>query len=156
MIGLTDLPVAGDLTVERLGDLEIVLLSPPDASVPDVIPPAALGGIPLILPSVGSTRRVEYERFFDVLGFRPVVAFESDERASWLEGVLAGIGSVLWYGERAASALERGARLSHFDPPLRRSIGLVHRPDHLHRGARDLIDLAHELGLPTWAFSRPG
>ncbi len=79
------------------------------------------------------------------------MALESDERGSWLEGVLAGIGSVLWYGERATHAIERGAEVGWFSPPLRRQIGLSHRPDLGPGPAATFIEVAAELGLPDWA-----
>jgi DNA-binding transcriptional LysR family regulator len=151
MVGLTDLPVADGLVVVPLGEFEVVLLSPATADIPDVIEWSALEGVPLILPSTGTTRRAEFDAFFAVLGFEPVVALESDERGSWLEGVLAGIGSVLWYGERASTALERGARISRFTPALRRPIGFVHAPDDRRPEVTALLDVARTVGLPDWA-----
>jgi DNA-binding transcriptional LysR family regulator len=153
MIGLTDLPVDGELVVVPLGEFEVVLLSPAASSLPDAIEWSALDGVPLILPSTGTTRRTEFDAFFAVLDIEPVVALESDERGAWLEGVLAGIGSVLWYGERATNALERGARLSRFTPALRRSVGLIHAPDERRPEVTALLDLAQAIGLPDWAFT---
>ena len=151
MVGLSDLPASGELVVVPLGHFEVVLLSPPGSGLPAVIEWSALDGVPLILPSVGTTRRAEFDVFFELLGIRPVVALESDERGSWLEGVIAGIGAVLWYGERANSAVERGARVSHFTPALRRSIGLCHGPGRIAPAAVDFLGLATEVGLPSWA-----
>jgi LysR family transcriptional regulator, cyn operon transcriptional activator len=151
MVGLSDLPVDDGLVVLALGAFEVVLLSPPDSGLPAQIGWSDLDGVPLILPSDGTTRRAEFEAFFDALGIRPVVALESDERGSWLEGVLAGIGAVLWYGERANNAIDRGARLSHFEPPLTRSVGLCYVPGQLAPEVAGLVDLVRELGLPDWA-----
>ena len=151
MVGLSDLPVADDLVVVPLGHFEVVLLSPPESALPEQIEWTDLDGVPLILPSVGTTRRAEFDAFFEILGIRSVVALESDERGSWLEGVLAGIGAVLWYGERANSAVERGARVSHFTPALRRSIGLCHGPGRIAPAAVDFLGLATEVGVPSWA-----
>ena len=145
--------IRDSLVVVPLGEFEVVLLSPADSNLPDEIEWSALEGVPLILPSTGSTRRAEYDAFFQVLGFEPVVALESDERGSWLEGVLAGIGSVLWYGERATNTLERGARLSHFLPALRRPVGLIHAPGEQRPEVTALLDVAQEIGLPGWAFT---
>jgi LysR family transcriptional regulator, cyn operon transcriptional activator len=155
MLGLCDLPLPDELVVVPVGHFEVVLLSPPGSLLPEQITWGALDGIPLILPSIGTTRRTEFNAFFDMLEIRPVVALESDERGSWLEGVLAGIGSVLWYGERATNAIERGAQLAHFTPPLRRSIGLTHLPDHLEPEAEAFLGLAGEIGLPSWAYTSP-
>src|SRR6185503_13685894 len=69
MVGLTDLPVADDLVVVPLGEFEVVLLSPAGSALPDEIDLAALEGVPLILPSTGTTRRAEYDALFAVLGF---------------------------------------------------------------------------------------
>ena len=153
MVGLSDLPVPDTLVVVPLGHFEVVLLSPPGSGLADEIEWSDLDGVPLILPSVGTTRRREFDAFFEILGIRPVVALESDERGSWLEGVVAGIGAVLWYGERANSAIGRGARLSRFSPPLRRSIGMSHATGHPAPEATALVELAQELGLPSWAYT---
>ena len=150
VVGLCDLPAPDDLELVPLGEFEVVLLSPPGSDLPDRIAWDDLGGLPLILPSAGSTRRAEYEAFFGATGIRPVVALESDERGSWLAGVLAGIGSVLWYGERATHAIERGAVVSGFTPPLRRSVGFVHRRGGLSPAADELIAAACKIGLPDW------
>jgi hypothetical protein len=72
---------------------------------------------------------------------------ESDERSSWMEAMLAGIGAVLWYGERAGAAVERGARLTRFDPAVMREIGVSFRPGHLEGAARDLVDVATAVGI---------
>ena len=101
----------------------------------------------LILPSPGTTRRAEFEVLFDAIDVTPIVALESDERSSWMEGMLAGIGSVLWYGERAGTAVERGARLTRFEPAVRREIGLSYRPGHLDDAGADLVRVATGLGL---------
>ena len=86
MVGLTDLPVPDDVVVVPLGEFEVVLLSPADSELPAEIDWSDLDQVPLILPSTGSTRRVEFDAFFSLLGIQPVVALESDERGSWLEG----------------------------------------------------------------------
>ncbi len=151
MVGLTDLPVPDEVVVVPLGEFEVVLLSPADSALPSEIDWSDLDRVPLILPSTGTTRRVEFDAFFSLLGIQPVVALESDERGSWLEGVLAGIGSVLWYGERATNALDRGARMSHFTPPLRRAVGLIHAAGEQRPEVTALVELVHEIGLPEWA-----
>jgi DNA-binding transcriptional LysR family regulator len=153
MVGLTDLDAVDGLEVVPLGEFEVVLLSPATSTLADRIELTALDRLPLILPSTGSTRRAEFDALFAGLGIEPVVALESDERGSWLEGVLAGIGSVLWYGERATNALERGARVSHFDPPLRRQVGLVHAPGERRPEVTALLDVARAIGLPEWALT---
>ena len=93
---------------------------------------------------------------FATLGFEPVVALESDERGSWLEAVVARIGSVLWYGERASATLERGAaRQSHFVPPIHRPVGLVHAREDRRPEVAAILDVVREVGLPGWAQARP-
>jgi LysR family cyn operon transcriptional activator len=151
MLGLSDLPVADGLELVVLGQLEIVVLSSADADVPDTIPLGALDGMRLILPSPGTTRRAEFDALFEAIDVSPIVALESDERSSWMEGMLAGIGSVLWYGERAGAAVERGARLTRFDPAVQREIGLTYRPGILDTAGTDLIRVATELGLSDLA-----
>src|SRR6185503_10820124 len=74
MVGLTDLPVADELVVVPLGEFEVVLLSPAGSTLPDEMELSALDGVPLILPSTGTTRRAEFDAFFAVIGIEPVVA----------------------------------------------------------------------------------
>jgi LysR family cyn operon transcriptional activator len=146
-LGLSDLPVADGLQLVVLGQMEIVVLSSADSEVPPSIPLHALDGMRLILPSPGTTRRDEFDALFAAIGVTPVVALESDERSSWMEGMLAGIGSVLWYGERAGAAVERGAMLSRFDPPVEREIGLSFRAGSLDHAGLELVRVATGLGL---------
>ena len=146
-LGLSDLPVADGLQLVVLGQMEIVVLSSADSDVPPSIPLHALDGMRLILPSPGTTRRDEFDALFAAIGVTPVVALESDERSSWMEGMLAGIGSVLWYGERAGAAVERGAKLSRFDPPVEREIGLSFRAGSLDHAGLELVRVATGLGL---------
>jgi DNA-binding transcriptional LysR family regulator len=151
MVGFSDLPVSDELAVVPLGEFEIFLLSPPGSSQPELMPVQDLDGLPMILPSAGSKRRAEFEAFFELFDVRPNVALESDERDCWLEGVLAGIGSVLWYGERVTYAVERGAHVTRLNPALRRSIGLSHRREQPRGDVSDLVELAQDIGMPSWA-----
>jgi LysR family transcriptional regulator, cyn operon transcriptional activator len=147
ILGLSDLPIADGLEMVVLGQLEIVVLSSAEAQLPASMALTDLDGMRLILPSPGTTRRAEFDALFDGLGVTPVVALESDERSSWMEGMLAGIGAVLWYGERAGAAVERGARLTRFEPAVTREIGMSFRPGQLDGAARVLVEVAKAVGI---------
>lgn len=146
-LGLSDLPVTDGLELVVLGRLEIVVLSSADSTLPASIGLSDLDGMRLILPSPGTTRRAEFDALFEAVGVTPVVALESDERSSWMEGMLAGIGAVLWYGERAGAAVERGARLTRFEPSVTREFGMSHRPGQLEGAARALVEVAEAVGI---------
>lgn len=126
-IGITDLPVADGLSVVPVEAREIVVLAPPGTDLPDPLPAARLGDLQLILPTSGSHRRAAFDRMFAGLGIAPAVAFESDERASWIPAVLAGRGCCIWYRARGELARSLGAEVRGLDPRLEVSIGVVHR-----------------------------
>ena len=155
MVGLSDLPVPDGLVVVPLGQFEVVLLSPPGSELPAEIDLVHARRRPADTavdrhdPTGGSSTRSSTSSTSG-----PLVALESDERGSWLEGVVAGIGAVLWYGERATDAIDRGTGVSHFSPPLHRSIGLCHLPGGSGPRPAALLELAQERSAcPAWAHT---
>lgn len=125
--GITDLPVTEGLCAVPVETREVVLVAPPGTGLPDPLPVAALGDLQLILPTTGTLRRAAFGRMFAELGIAPAVAFESDERASWIPAVLARRGCCIWYRARGDLARSLGAEVSGLDPRLEVSIAVVHR-----------------------------
>ncbi|GIU90597.1 MAG: hypothetical protein KatS3mg010_1696 [Acidimicrobiia bacterium] len=153
-VGLCDLPVAAErLVVVPLEEREVVLIAPPGTELPDPVPLAALGDVPLILPVQGSERRRAFDALFATIGITPIVAFESDERAAWIPTVLAGQGCCIWYRSHGDRAEAAGALIRSFDPPLRREIGVVHPDGPLAAAAAAFVALAAERA--TIRRSRP-
>ena len=139
--GVTDLPAGEGLTVVPFEDREVVVVAPPGFGLPDPVPVTALGELPLILPTRGSLRRLAFDLMFAELGIAPAVAFESDERASWTPAVLSGVGCCVWYRSQGDAAAAFGAEVRALDPPLRRSIAIVHRNEELAPSVRALVEV---------------
>jgi LysR family cyn operon transcriptional activator len=140
--GISDLPVDGALVAVPFEHREVVLLAPPGAELPDPFPVARLGELPLVMPTRGGRRRAEFDVLLDSLGVTPDVAFESDERSSWIPAVLAGIGYCIWYRAQGEAAATQGAEVVALDRALGRSIAVVHRPGRLSPQVRALLGVA--------------
>jgi DNA-binding transcriptional LysR family regulator len=143
-LGLTDLPVPGDLSAHPFEQREVVLVSPLALRVREPVPPAALDGMRLVLPAPGGPRRAEIDAVLRRVGATPVAAVESDERGAWLGWVRAGMGSLLWYRNQLEDT--EGVAVRSFMPPITRMIGLVHAHRRLPPAARDFLAFAKDAG----------
>lgn len=143
-LALTDLPVPGDMSAHPFEQREVVLVSPPALRVREPVPPAALDGMRLVLPSRGTALRAEIDAMLRRVGATPVAAVESDERGAWLGWVRAGMGSLLWYRNQLEDT--DGVAVRSFLPPITRMIGFVHAHRRLPPAARDFLAFAKEAG----------
>ena len=144
-LGIVDFDVLpDDLDVWPLDRDEVVLISPPDTALPAFVTLATLDGLPLVLPGRDSSRRAELEALFAGAGVHPKVAMESDERATWVDSMLLGIGSFLGFRSHAMALAARGAVVRPFRPSMSRTIGLVHRPGSMSNAARAFVECACE------------
>jgi DNA-binding transcriptional LysR family regulator len=141
-LAVTDLPVPGDLVAHPFEQREVVLISPARLRLRDPVPQTALDGMRLVMPSRGTARRAELDGILARIGASPVVGIESDERGSWLECVRSGMGSLLWYRSQVEDA--EGLTVRSFNPPITRTIGLVHAHRPLSPVARDFLSFAKE------------
>jgi DNA-binding transcriptional LysR family regulator len=144
-LGAIDRLPHSDLSATTFGEEEVVLLSPPNTELPDPVPFAALDGLRLVMPAIGTARRREADEFFTAAGITPIVALETEDRSTWTSAVLANIGSVLWYATNARDAKRSGARIRSFAPPIYRRLYLVHRPQQLSPAASTILELVGEL-----------
>jgi len=141
-VGVADLPVPDGLEAVPFEWRDVVLLAPPGSGLPDPFPVDRLGEVRLITTSRGGHRRAEFDGLFAELGITPDVAFESDERASWIPAVLAGVGCCLWYRSQGESASLQGVEVVEVRPALGRAIGVVHRRGPLPVPVAALVDAA--------------
>jgi DNA-binding transcriptional LysR family regulator len=141
-LAVTDLPVPADLVAHPFEQREVVLISPARLRLRDPLPPAALDGMRLVMPTRGTSRRAELDGILAKIGVSPVVGVESDERGSWLECVRSGLGSLLWYRSQVEDT--GGLTIRSFTPPITRTIGLVHAHRPLSPVARDFLSFAKE------------
>ncbi len=143
-LGLTDLPVPGDLVTHPLERQEIVLISPPALELPNPVPMCRLDGMRLALPARGSVRRRELEAMFGRYAVNPVVVLETDERNGWLNAVRAGQASLLWYRGMAEQAGRAGLVVRSLEPAVRRVIAVVHARRRLPLIAQDFLATAEK------------
>lgn len=143
-LGLVDLPVDEQLKAHRVQDREVVLVSPPGTPLPPEVPMRLMDGLPMILANRGTGRRTEQEAMFALLGIRPVAALESDQRIAWVSAVLEGVGSLIWYRDMAERTFGTRVEIRPFDPPLIRTVGLVHQRGTLSRAARSFLLYARQ------------
>jgi len=153
-VGLAELPLAVSPDVAaRLVRLpllvqDVLLVRPPGAEPPagpgpaGGFPVARLAGAPLITTPIGTSSRALVERALAAAAVTPIVAVETEQREALLPLVLAGAGSALLPGPLAEQARQRGAVVWELVPPLRRTVGLVHRRGTLSPAAQAFVNLA--------------
>ena len=153
-VGLAELPLAvSEDPAEGLVCLalliqDVLLVRPPGTEPSEGpggaggFPVARLAGAPLITTPLGTSSRALVERALAAAAVTPVVAVETEQREALLPLVLAGAGSALLPGPLAEQARQRGAAVWELIPPLRRTVGLVHRRGTLSPAAHAFVDLA--------------
>jgi LysR family transcriptional regulator, carnitine catabolism transcriptional activator len=144
-LGLAELPVrGGDLAGDALGDQELVVILPP-GDVPDVSRIEDLADLPLVTSPIGTSTRRLVEEAFAAANLEPRIAVETEQREAILPLVIAGAGIAFVPAGLARTAAEQGAAVTHLDPPLRRSIGLIYRVAQLSPAAQRFRDLAAQV-----------
>jgi DNA-binding transcriptional LysR family regulator len=142
-VGFTDQAVVPDgYVLSPLEEVEAVLVCPPGTDVPDPVPLAQLDGLGLILPTPGSGRRAEFDALFAHVGVAPDVVVETNDRALWTSMVLLGVGSCITYRDSAERVAEHGGVICSFDPPLGRTVSVVHGRGPLSEPARAFVESA--------------
>jgi len=87
----------------------------------------ALAALPLVATPRGTSTRRVLDAALASAGVEGRVAVEVDQREAIVPLVLAGAGIAFVPEAQAAGATRQGAKIVRPNPPLRRSIGLVHR-----------------------------
>ncbi len=144
-LGLAE--VGGDvpgLEVHPVATQEVLLVAPPGARLPRSrrVPTARLGSMDLVTSPVGTSTRALLDDACAAAGVEPHVVVETAHRDALAPLVVAGAGSALLAGPQARQAEAGGAVVARLDPPLRRRVGFVHRPDALAPAAAALLGLA--------------
>ncbi|MBS1848675.1 MAG: LysR family transcriptional regulator [Actinobacteria bacterium] len=153
-LGLVELPrhrsVSG-LVTRRLQEQEFVAVCPPgtETHVTGRITITELAALPLATTPTGTSSRRILDDAFTRTGFatpRPVV--ESWHRELLEPLVLSGAAATVLPAPLAERAGRHGAVVAHLDPPLRRSIGLVHRDAPLSPAAEAFLQVAEASPTP--------
>ncbi len=141
----------GELEAVHFEQEEMFLVMPPDAPHEPgvVIPVGALEDLPLL---VGRSTKAELIRLLDGFGVTPHIAVESDHREALLPIILSGSGVALLPPKLALDAAKLGAVICHLDPPITRTVVMLHRKGPLSPAAMAFLDVAAEL-LPVSALA---
>ncbi|WP_219416180.1 LysR family transcriptional regulator [Pseudonocardia nigra] len=133
-LGLTELPDrGGTLQSHVLWDQEIALVLPPDlaATLPDPVPLTAVAAIPLVVETSDA----------DALPVAGSVAVQCAHRHAVWELVRHGAGAA-FLPRRIAETELRDVVVRSTVPPIRRPVGLVHRPGPLSPAAAAFLEAA--------------
>lgn len=145
-IGLVELPTGGvsdDLVAHGLGSQEYFAVCPPQTVLPTpTLSIDVLSHLPLAATPTGTSSRRLIDDAFAAAGLTPPeIAIESWHRELLGPLVLSGAATALLPAPMARSAHEQGAVIAALDPPLRRTIGLVHRAGVVSPAAAAFLDL---------------
>lgn len=140
-IGLADLPVRGDgLVTESLVTQDLLATWPPGTVLPRSRATIAdLAAVPLITTPPGTSTRSLLDAAFAAAVLSPSVAVELTQRDAIAPLVVSGAGSSILPRALAEDAAAKGAVIAEFDPPITRTIGLVHRRGALSPAARAFV-----------------
>ena len=147
-IGLVELPAGAapqGLVAHVLRTQEFLAVCPPGTTLrrKRSITVAELARLPLAATPVGTSSRRVLDDAFAAAGLAlPAIAVESWHRELLGPLALSGAAVALLPAPMAERAAEQGAVVVSLDPPLRRTIGLVHRTGVLSPAAQAFIALA--------------
>jgi LysR family transcriptional regulator, carnitine catabolism transcriptional activator len=149
-LGVTDLALTSrSLRHVHLTDQRIVAVLPPASSAehgaappPPTLTARDLAELPLITTPAGTSTRTLLDQVLRRHQLTADIVVETSHREAIVPLVLAGTGATVLPAPLARDAAGRGAVLADLDPPVRRRIGLVHRPAPLSPAARAFRDIS--------------
>jgi DNA-binding transcriptional LysR family regulator len=155
-LGLTEAPVSDDrLVMHELGRQDVVAVLPPGSPPRRRLRGSELAALPLVTLPVGtSSRRLLDEALAS--SPEPVhFAVETEQREALVPLVLAGAGACVLPRPMADDAARRGAVVAPLDPPLTRTLALLHRDAPLSPAARAFVTLTAADAVGVRAPSSP-
>ena len=146
-VGITEWgPVGPGLTAIGIGDQELVAVFPPGAVASPG--PGTLrlsldrfAEVPLVLGPRGTSVRELVEAAFARAGVEPRVVVETAQREAIVPLVVAGAGASILPEALAAAALRWGATTVRTEPPITRSLAVVHPAADLSPAADRFLQL---------------
>lgn len=145
-LGFTELPSRADVVEVALETHDYVALVPPGAPPASGDGPVALADLarqPLVTTPPGTSTRRLVDEALSAAGAAPTIAVETDHREAIGPLVVAGAGVALVPRRLAqTSAAAAGALVRDVDPPIGRSVGLIHRSGPLSPAAGAFLALA--------------
>jgi LysR family transcriptional regulator, carnitine catabolism transcriptional activator len=144
-LGLTDVGgLAGEVETHSLGLQALWAICPPGTTLPRgrAVPITWLAERALVATRAGTSTRDLLDAALARAGAEPNVSVESGQREAIVPLVLAGAGSALVPEPVARTAAAQGAVIAPLQPPLTRTIGIVHRRAPLSPAARAFVEMA--------------
>lgn len=147
-IGLTELgPMVDGVRSIAIGEQSLVVVLPAAGTVPPLrirrgrVAIGDLTGLPLVLGPRNTSIRELVESAFAAAGVVPWVVVETAQREAIVPLVLAGAGASVLPEALAGDAVRRGATVLRPEPPITRSLALVHPVDDLSPAADRFLQL---------------
>lgn len=142
-VGVTDgLGPSAGLVVTALGEQPYAAVMPPGTPLARRRGSGApWGSLPLITTPPGTSTRSITDRAFDGAGIDPVIGVETSHREALVPLVLAGVGMSILPMSLADEARRRGAVTAVLDPPVTRSLSVVHRDAPLSPAAAGFMSI---------------
>ena len=143
-LGVTETPTSSTdgLVVHPFGRQEIVAVLPPGSARRRRLTAAQFGAFPLVTQPPGTSTRDLLDALLASVSASPHVAVETDQREAVIPLVLEGAGAALLPRATARTAVDRGAVVVPFDPPVGRDLALVHRNGARSPAARAFLAVA--------------
>lgn len=128
-VGIAELPVDDStLTATIRFEQELFVAGPAGTTfAKSGVTAAELAAKPLIAAPPGASTRRHLEAAVAEAGLRPEILIETAQRDSIADLVLAGAGFAILPEPTARRAASHGAAISPMDPPLIRSLAIIHR-----------------------------
>ena len=146
-LGAAHLPLPGDqLTAHPLGEQELLFVLPPDPAPHSERPLGAreLAQTPLVVSPPGTSTRMLLEQALAAVGVTPQIAVQTAAREAIVPLVLAGAGAALLPAPLAHEANRAARSSAALDPPITRTVGLIHRQGPLSAAASAFLELASD------------
>jgi LysR family transcriptional regulator, carnitine catabolism transcriptional activator len=149
-VALAEAPLAGErLVVHALGRQDVLAVLPPGSRRPRrALSVARLAELPLVTLPRGTSTRHLLDDALAAAGATPTIAVETDQREALVPLVLAGAGATIVPRAMADTASRLGAVVTPLDPPITRSLALVHRAAPLSPAAAAFVALAVASSAP--------
>jgi DNA-binding transcriptional LysR family regulator len=134
--------VKTDLAATEVVSDDVVCILPADLHRPDgPISLSELSAHGLIAPLAGTRSRQLYDDMFLEAGVTPNVVAEYQDLAWAIEMVRAGLGCTVSQGGRIDRVRDDGLRILWPTPSIRRSMFLIHQPEHLSAAASAFVEM---------------
>jgi DNA-binding transcriptional LysR family regulator len=141
-VGLVEHVTVDDLTSVALGAQDFLVVLPPGTKVASPYRLRQLAAMLLVAAPLGSSTRGLLDDALRAVGATANVVVEAAQREALLPLIASGAGAGLLPRPLAELARALGCVVVEPQPPVSRSVAVVHRPAHLTPAAERFVELA--------------